>query len=395
VVAEELEGLAELGHEIDCFFPGAGSVSRRFADRENPRFIWGMSGWSWNRWYSRTAATAFISGLIARGLGAMRLRREIARRHRERPYDLIYQSSTIESLGVPARMARTVPLVMCPQTHMAGELRCLLAERRLALAAQGRWALLTNLALMSVRTLVQRVRIKRAQLLICISAVFRDHLVRDYSFPPEATAVIPNPVRMERFVPEQRSVGSPPTVLVLGRVALRKGVEDVVALAHELLARGIDARIRIVGGPRLWSDYTKLLAQLPSENSEYLGHIPPDEIPQELAASDILLQPSKYEPFGLTVGEALAAGVPVIGTTEVGATEGVDPEVVERVAPGDVPAMAAALETLLARLRADPLQMRQTARAEAERLFAREVVCRQIADALAQCVALRARKNTV
>jgi glycosyltransferase involved in cell wall biosynthesis len=387
VVAELLEGLTALGHEIDCFFPGSGGrVPARLRERERLTFIWGMTGWSWNRWYSRSGMTATISGQIARIHGALRLRGEIVRRHRARPYDVIYQISTIEAPGAPARLARSVPLVICPQTHMAGELRCLIAERRLVFATQPRHVFFTSLALMSIRALVQRVRIKRARLLICISSVFRDHLVRDYRFPSSATTVIPNPVRLERFTPRERAVGTPPMVLVLGFVALRKGVEDVVALAHELLSRGLDARIRVVGGPRLWSDYTKLLEDLPGENAEYVGRVEPPGIPAELAAGDVLLQPSKYEPFGLTVAEALASGLSVIGTSEVGAIENVDPQVAAVVAPGDVAAMATAVETLLARLREDPRHMRRTARAEAERLFARDVVCAQLSAALQRLV---------
>jgi glycosyltransferase involved in cell wall biosynthesis len=188
-------------------------------------------------------------------------------------------------------------------------------------------------------------------------------------------------VRLERFTVTDRTVGRPATVLVLGRISLRKGVEDVVALAKELHERGAEVRIRIVGGPTLWSDYTKLLANLP-ENAEYVGSRSAAEIPAEVAGSDILLQASKYEPFGLTVAEALAAGVPVVATSEVGAVENVDRSVVEVVAPGDVAAMATAVTALLERLSARPQELHATARAEAERLFATSVVSRQISEAL-------------
>src|SRR5204862_157365 len=99
-------------------------------------FIWGDSGWRWNRWYSRTNVTAFASGLFARGLGSLRLRREIARRHRNEPYDVVYQLSNIEALAMPSRMRGEVPLVIQPETHLAGELKALRAERRLALRCQ-------------------------------------------------------------------------------------------------------------------------------------------------------------------------------------------------------------------------------------------------------------------
>jgi glycosyltransferase involved in cell wall biosynthesis len=173
---------------------------------------------------------------------------------------------------------------------------------------------------------------------------------------------------------------------VLGRIAARKGIEDVVAVANVLLRRGAAVRLRVVGGPSLWSDYTGLLDDLPVENAEYVGPLPASEVPGELAGSDLLLQASKYEPFALTVGEALAGGVAVVGTSEVGAIEGVDRTVAGEVAPGDVEGMASEIIQMLDRVRANPGAMSALARGEAERLFAPEVVCEQISTALERLV---------
>jgi glycosyltransferase involved in cell wall biosynthesis len=387
VTSELLGGLALLGHRIDCFFPSSGQkLPARLAEDDNLTFNWGTSEWRWDRWYSRTRITAFASGMVSRSLASVRLRRQIVSRHREEPYDLIYQFSSVESLAVPTRLTRTVPLVIHPETHAAGELRSLIAERRLGLRLQPFHKNVTIAAIMLVRSVVQRVRIRRARLLVCISSVFRDHLVHDYRFPAERTVVIPNPVRIERFTATEKPLGEPPTILVLGRIASRKGIEDVVAVAKLLLEGGAHVRIRVVGGPSLWSDYTKLLEDLPRENAEYVGALPASEVPGELAASDLLLQASKYEPFALTVGEALAAGIPVVATSEVGAIESVDRAVAEAVAPGDVEAMAAAILAMLDRVRAEPARMRAMARSEAERLFAPEVVCRQVSSALERLV---------
>jgi glycosyltransferase involved in cell wall biosynthesis len=386
-VGEELLlGLADLGHEIDCFFPIRGhQVSPALSEHRNLSFFWGTSPWKWNRWYSRTKIGAFASGLIARGRASMQLRQEIARRHEQRPYDLVYQFSSIETPSLPAGLRRSVPLVIHPETHVAGELRWMIKERRLGLRSQPAYVLLTVGAILAVRVIVQRLTIRRASLLICISSVFRDHLVRDYGFPSADTVVIPNPVRVERFVGVSRELSRPPTVLVLGRISVRKGVEDVVAVAQALLDGGFAVRVRILGNPSLWSDYTRLLEELPA-NAEYTGRVPPEEIPLELAHSDLLLQASKYEPFGLTVGEALAAGVPVVATSEVGAIEGVDRSVVAEVTPGDVNAMASAIVAMLERSGERRGEMEATARAEASRLFASERVCEQISDALERLV---------
>lgn len=387
VATELLHGLTALGHRIDCFIPAAGyEPPARLVGNERLTFVLGTGEWRWDRWYSHTRIGAFASGLLARGLASLRLRREIAARHARAPYDLLYQFSNIESLAVPPSVAREVPLAIHPETHVVGELRWMIAERRLALRCQPPHTFAFVAAIMGLRALVQRVRIRRADLLVCISGVFRDHLVRDYGFPRGATVVVPNPVCVEHFAGAPRGLGAPPIVLVLGRVAVRKGIDDVVAVARTLLERGVDARIRVVGGPSLWSDYTPLLDDLPFENAEYAGGVPAAEIPAELARADLLLQASRYEPFALTVAEALAAGLPVVASSEVGAIEGVERTVVAEVAPGDIAGMASAIATTLERLAANPAELRSAAHAEAERLFAPEVVCRQISRALERLV---------
>jgi glycosyltransferase involved in cell wall biosynthesis len=387
VVTELLDGLARRGHRIDCFFPAAGlQPPARLAEHENLTFTWGTSDWHWDRWYSRTKIAAFASGLLARAVASRRLRREIARRHRHEPYDLIYQNQTIESLGVPSSVVRSVPLVIRPDSHQAGELRWLLRERRLAFRCQPRYIFFIVVAITSFRALVQRVKIRHASLLICISSVFRDHMVHDYGFPLEKTVVVTNPVNLDRFANSNKPLGDPPIVLVPTRISMRKGIEDVVAVAKMLLERDVDVRVRVVGGPSIWSDYTKLLEDLPPENSEYGGPVDYAGMPAELERSDIVLLASKYDPCPMSVLEALAAGVPVVATSEVGSIEGVDRSVAAEVQPGDVAGMATAIAAMLERLRTSPTETRSLARAEAERRFAPDVVCGQISVALEQLV---------
>ena len=379
-----LHGLATRGHRVQCIFAGEPhELPERLHGLPTLSIAWSGMGWRWSGWYTRTRIGAFVSGLVARGFASLRLRREVARLHRSDPFDVVYQFSNIETLSLPASVRRSVPLVIHPETHARGELRFLISERHLALRTQPAYTLAVAVTVMWLRSLVQRVLVRRASLLVCISAVFRDHLVRDFRFPAENTVVVPNPVRLSRFrdVDLERRTRRPPAVLVLGRVAVRKGVESVVAIARLLYERGVDVQIRVIGRTSLWSDYTALLEGLPP-NAAYLGPMAPEEIPGELYRSDVLLQASRYEPFGLTVSEALAAGVPVVATSEVGASEGVSPEVCAVLAPGDVEGMAGAIERTLGSLDADPATIRRRARSEAERLFDEQLVCERIERAL-------------
>jgi glycosyltransferase involved in cell wall biosynthesis len=396
VATELLHGFAQLGYEIDCFLPAAeGESSVRLAGNEqvtfgegdlafaeNVRLVWGTSRWEWGRWYSRNKIVAFASGMLARGVASLRLRREVMRRHRRRPYDLVYQFSSIETPALPSRLAREVPLVIHPETHVAGELRWLLAERRLALRSQPPYVFAAIACMLLARTRMQRRSIRRASLLVCISSVFRDHMVTDYGFPFERTLIAPNPMRASRFTLSTGGPQVPARVLVLGRISVRKGIDTAIEVARLLLERGVDVRVRVVGGPTLWSDYTALLEELPAENSEYVGLMAAGEVERELAETDVLLQASKYEPFGLTVAEALAAGVPVVGTDEVGAIGEVDRAVAAETQPGDASAMTDAIVAMLAALEEDPSGVRALARSEAERLFAPEAICASISAAL-------------
>jgi glycosyltransferase involved in cell wall biosynthesis len=387
VVTELLDGLSSLGHHIDCFLPGTPrNIPEHLRDRDNLTFVAGTSSWHFNRWYSRTKLTSFASGLLARAVGQVRLRREIEKRHKRQPYDLVYQNQQIESLGAPKRVTRSVPLAVRPDSHQAGELRWLIRERRLAFRCQPAYNFFVVAAIMAFRAFVQAMRIRRVDLLICISTVFRDHIVHDYRFPVDNTTVITNPLRLERFHSSDRPLAAPPIVLVPTRLSLRKGLEDIAPLARLLSERGVDVKLRIVGGPSTWSDYTKLLEDLPPENCEYGGRIPNKDMPAELQRSDIVFVPSKYDPCPVSVLEALASGVPVVGTSEVGSIEAIDRSVAAEVEPGDVPAMATAIEQMIERLRTSPAQTRALARAEAERRFARDVVCAQISDALEKLV---------
>jgi glycosyltransferase involved in cell wall biosynthesis len=391
VATDLIHGLAALGHRIDCFIPGSGrELPERLRGDGRITFVWGTAKWRRNRWYNRGRIVTALAAMLSRSAASLRLRREVLRRHRAEPYDVIYQFSNIESLSAPARLRRTVPLVVHPETHAAGELSWLVRERRAGVSCQPLHEYALARLTLGVRAFIQSRRIGRADLLICISSVFRDHMLRDYHFPLARTVVIPNPVRLERFAALDDARATTGTVLVLGRIAARKGIEDVVALAQLLRERHADARLRIVGGPGSWSDYTGLLEGLP-DAGEYAGRVEAAQVPDELARADVLLQASKYEPFGLTVGEALAAGVPVVATTEVGAIEGVERSVATVVDPGSVQAMAGAIEEMLARLRARPEQVRADARAQAQRLFDPAHVCAQISTALLELSARRSQ----
>lgn len=381
-----VQGLAELGCQIDCYLGGAHEqLPRELSSVPGVRVVNYDTGWRYDRWYSNHRITKVLTGFASRAWGRRRLGSFVVQQHRLHPYDVIYQFSTIEVFGLRPHLGELPPLVMHPSTHMAGELRWVRAERHLAARCEPWWRRRAVEALLTYRARRQRRDIQLATRVAAISRRFGEHLVHDYGVAPRRVDVVPNPIDLDEMRPVDRAEHAGPwRVVFVSRISARKGVELIVELSHRLADLEGTVTLELVGAETLWSDYRPLLADLDPRIATYQGHLGRTDLIQLLGEVDLLVQPAKYEPFGLTVGEALACGVPVVATDEVGAAEGVDPECCLVVPAGDVDALEKAVRSMLDRLGSgDGPAMRRRARAEAERLFAPERVAQLAFDTLA------------
>src|SRR5207244_3164657 len=83
-----------------------------------------------------------------------------------------------------------------------------------------------------------------------------------------------------------------------------------------------------------------------------------DEVANLLSTLDLFVSPARSEPFGLSIVEAMAAGVPVVATASEGAREIIEDEQNGRLVPiGDTEAMANSIMDLLN----DPTQHKRLA----------------------------------
>jgi len=133
-------------------------------------------------------------------------------------------------------------------------------------------------------------------------------------------------------------------ILVIGRLAPGKGIDtlwDAWASARTTQRSGM--RLQIIGDGSLAGD---LARRLP-DGATMLGWQDRDEITRRLLSARALVMPSElYETFGMTLVEAMSAGLPVIVNTAAGAAAIVDPPPTLVVPPGQPDALAAALDTL-------------------------------------------------
>lgn len=379
-----LRELLRQGIEVDLYLATDSTVPPPVEPMPGLRVIMRRSRWQWGRWYSRAKPLALLSSLAVRSLSTALLSVRLLREHRRRPYDAVYQLSQTELflLGRVRRLAP--PIVVHPCTHVAGELRWHRAEQDYALRSERRGPHFLMRALMTLRSRMQPRELARADLVLGLSERFNALVHQDYGVPRERLRVVRTPVDLERFSPDgPERKAAPRTLLFISRISARKGVEQVVALSHRLADLSGSVRILVIGGATMWSDYRAHLADLHPELGEYAGHVPSEELPALLRSATLLLVPSWYEPGSIATAEALACGLPVVLSDEVGNAEVVSGPHLRTHRAGDLDGLEAAVRSLLAAAEADEPALRASARANAEAAFAPDAVVAQLVGQIA------------
>lgn len=169
-------------------------------------------------------------------------------------------------------------------------------------------------------------------------------------------------------------------LLFMGRLGHGKGSYDLLRAVHELVKRHPNVRLIMAGDGEIAQTRAAIRALRIDANVQLLGWVGPGEREQLLARAAVCVLPSYAEGLPMCVLEAMAAGVPVVASA-VGGVPDVVTDGVEGllVAPGDVAALAAALDQLL---RAEGLRRRMgtAGRRKAETTFSTKLVLPQIED---------------
>lgn len=167
------------------------------------------------------------------------------------------------------------------------------------------------------------------------------------------------------------------TVLQLGRLVPRKGIDNVIRGIQCLReVHGVPATLYVVGGnaedpnpvatPEI-GRLAALAAELGIEDAvKFVGRRGRDRLRTLYSAADVFVTTPWYEPFGITPIEAMACGTPVIGSAVGGIRHTVRDGVTGLLVPPEDPA---ALAGSLAALAEDPalrLKLGRAARVRAQ-----------------------------
>ena len=178
--------------------------------------------------------------------------------------------------------------------------------------------------------------------------------------------VIYNGVDLECFTPALRTeplvakvkqgFGIPadcPVVLYVGQIGMRKGIDVLVESFNLLLETVPKAHLLIVGQRHSQKqeaiDYERDALQASNKSGQvhWLGRR--SDVPELMAASDVLLHPARQEPLGRVLLEAAASGLPIVTTLVGGSPEilGCNDSFDLLCEKDNAPAMAARVSQLL------------------------------------------------
>lgn len=138
-------------------------------------------------------------------------------------------------------------------------------------------------------------------------------------------------------------------VTYAGVFRARKRVANLLLAFAGVARRCPDAILLVVGGGRGYEGELRALArELEIEESVvFAGPAPPDRIPYFLGLTDVFCLLSSYEGMPMAVLEAMQAGIPVVATDAYGQRDLLADGAGVLVPPDDVPAAAAAIESLV------------------------------------------------
>ena len=174
--------------------------------------------------------------------------------------------------------------------------------------------------------------------IIAVSNGMREDILRSYpAVDPERVKVVHNGIDLEAWKhPQGQEADAPaaatlkrlgidpdrPTIVFVGRITRQKGLPHLLRACEQLPA---DVQVILCAGapdtPEIKAEVEGLVARLREKRTGVVWieeMLPRPELIAVLAASDVFVCPSVYEPLGIVNLEAMAVGLPVVGSATGG-----------------------------------------------------------------------------
>lgn len=194
----------------------------------------------------------------------------------------------------------------------------------------------------------ERAALAEAEQVIATSAATARQLAAEFGVAAEKLSVAEPGTDP---APRARGTGDPPQLLAVGAVSPRKGYDVLVAALAMIAGRSWNAAIAgSLDRASATADAlrTQIAAAGLADRITLAGAVSDDELAQLYDRADIFVLSSRYEGYGMVLGEAMAHGLAIVTTTGGAAAETVPDGAGLKVPPGDAAALGDALDRVIA-----------------------------------------------
>ncbi len=173
---------------------------------------------------------------------------------------------------------------------------------------------------------VERYGIQNSDVIVTVSRMMKNEIMKSYRVSPDKIFVIPNGGGFEnegdRRIFKKKHGIKGKVVLYIGRLSRQKGVEYLLLAARKVIKSHPDT-VFFIGGEGHMRRQLEMLVEIfgIKDNVIFGERINESELSSYFASCDIFVSPSVWEPFGITVTEAMSQKRPVIATMGTGSAE--------------------------------------------------------------------------
>lgn len=218
----------------------------------------------------------------------------------------------------------------------------------------------------------------RSSHIIAVSAFIGEFLIERLGMPAERITVIPHGIdpRFRRLGESEAAAGNPGSqyILTVGNIFPVKNFLVAIDVLAALAVEFPTLRLKMAGATNhAYFNEVRVAAEAAgiADRVDFLGYVPPEELVLLMNRSRLALMPSLTEGCPVTLLEAMACGMPVIGSRRGGIPEIGGDAIVHVDDPHDRPAWVAATRELLcneeARRRLSAASLQRVARFSWER----------------------------
>ncbi|WP_438444592.1 1,4-alpha-glucan branching protein domain-containing protein [Gorillibacterium sp. sgz5001074] len=218
---------------------------------------------------------------------------------------------------------------------------------------------LNNPLQQSIHSIEWHLTYEASKVFVC-SQYMKRELEQVFRLPEDKLLVYPNGACVDQDLPERllgdeeirrakeaAGVTHAKTVFCIARLVHEKGVQTLLHAAPSILSRVPDALFIIAGSGPMQDELQEMAAHL-GDRVRFVGFVDNDWKDTLYAASDVVVVPSHYEPFGIVALEAMRYGKPLIVSDTGGLAEIIDHgEDGYKALPGHVDSLAYHVSELL------------------------------------------------